>query len=34
MTALNIIRRELDLTMAFCGLRDINRVSGDVIWRG
>ena len=26
-TALNILHRELDLTMAFCGLRDINDVS-------
>ncbi len=33
-TALNILRRELDLTMAFCGLRDINEVSEKVIWRG
>ena len=32
--ALEILRRELDLTMAFCGLRDINDVSGEVIWRG
>ena len=34
VTALNILRRELDLTMAFCGLRDINDVSDRVIWRG
>ena len=33
-TALEIIRRELDLTMAFCGLRDITDVSDRVIWRG
>ena len=31
-TALNILHRELDLTMAFCGLRDINDVSEEVIW--
>ena len=31
-TALGILRRELDFTMAFCGLRDINDVSSDVIW--
>lgn len=31
-TALGILHRELDLTMAFCGLRDINDVSSDVIW--
>ncbi len=31
--ALELIRNELDLTMAFCGLRDINDVSRDVIWR-
>ena len=34
VTALNTLRRELDLTMAFCGLRDINDVSDRVIWRG
>ena len=30
--ALQIIANELDLTMAFCGLRDINKVSKKVIW--
>lgn len=30
--SLEIIRNELDLTMAFCGLRDINAVSGSVLW--
>lgn len=30
--ALEIIANELDLTMAFCGLDDIRRVSRDVIW--
>lgn len=30
-TALSIIRKELDLTMAFCGLRDIQTVSRAVI---
>ena len=32
-TALEILRGELDLTMAFCGLRDINDVTGQAIWR-
>ena len=31
--ALQILRNELDLTMAFCGLRDIKHVSDKVIWR-
>lgn len=31
--ALELIKNELDLTMAFCGLRDVNDVSRDVIWR-
>ena len=30
--ALEVLQRELDLTMAFCGLRDINDVSEKVIW--
>ena len=30
--ALGILRGELDLTMAFCGLRDIKDVSEQVIW--
>ncbi|MDA0790475.1 MAG: alpha-hydroxy acid oxidase [Proteobacteria bacterium] len=30
--ALEILASELDLTMAFCGLTDINDVSRDVIW--
>ncbi|MEZ5557564.1 MAG: alpha-hydroxy acid oxidase [Pseudomonadales bacterium] len=30
--ALEIIRNELDLTMAFCGLTDIRRVDRDVLW--
>ncbi len=34
VTALEILQRELDLTMAFCGLRDIRDVSREVIWRG
>ena len=33
-TALELLKNELDLTMAFCGLRDINQVTNDVIWRG
>ena len=32
-TAIDILRKELDLTMAFCGLRDINQVTEDVIIR-
>jgi L-lactate dehydrogenase (cytochrome) len=32
--SLEVIANELDLTMAFCGLRDITQVSADVIWRG
>lgn len=31
--ALQILRNELDLTMAFCGLRDIKQVSDKVIWK-
>lgn len=30
--ALELLARELDYTMAFCGLRDINNVSSQVIW--
>ncbi len=30
--SLQIIANELDLTMAFCGLRDINKVSKKVLW--
>ena len=32
--ALQIIANELDLTMAFCGLRDVNAVDGSILWRG
>jgi len=32
--ALQIIANELDLTMAFCGLRDINAVDGSILWHG
>ena len=31
--ALQIIANELDLTMAFCGLRDIRDVDSDILWR-
>jgi len=31
---LQIIANELDLTMAFCGLRDINTVDASILWRG
>ena len=30
--ALELLRNELDITMAFCGLRDIQDVTSDVIW--
>tara|TARA_E500000331_G_scaffold351729_1_gene398951 strand:+ start:409 stop:1488 length:1080 start_codon:yes stop_codon:yes gene_type:complete len=32
-TAISIISKELDLTMALCGLRDINDVTKSVIWK-
>jgi L-lactate dehydrogenase (cytochrome) len=32
--ALQIIANELDLTMAFCGLRDINTVDASILWHG
>ena len=31
---LEIIRNELDLTMAFCGLRDVNRVDKSILLPG
>jgi L-lactate dehydrogenase (cytochrome) len=31
---LQIIHKELDLTMAFCGLNDINKVDHNVLWPG
>jgi L-lactate dehydrogenase (cytochrome) len=31
---LDIIRNELDLTMAFCGLKDVRSVDSSIIWRG
>ncbi len=30
---LDIIRKELDMTMAFCGKRDILAVDGDILYR-
>ena len=30
---LEIIAKELDLSMAFCGVRDIQQVDGNVLWR-
>ena len=30
--ALEIIANELELSMAFCGLQDINQVSADILW--
>jgi len=32
-TCLDIIARELDLTMAFCGLRDVGQVDARVLWQ-
>jgi|TARA_B100002003_G_scaffold249768_1_gene287020 L-lactate dehydrogenase (cytochrome) len=32
--SLEVIANELDLTMAFCGLRDIRKVTDSVIWKG
>jgi L-lactate dehydrogenase (cytochrome) len=32
-TCLNIIRNELDITMALCGLRDIRDVGPDILAR-
>ena len=32
--ALKIIANELDLTMAFCGLRDVKKVSSDILYPG
>jgi L-lactate dehydrogenase (cytochrome) len=29
--ALEIIRKELDITMALCGLRDVKQVSADIL---
>jgi len=31
---LDILARELDLTMAFCGLRDVRDVDSRILWRG
>lgn len=31
-TCLDIIRRELDTTMALCGIRDIRQVNEDILW--
>ncbi len=31
---LEIIAKELDLTMAFCGKTDLSKVGGEVIWQG
>ncbi len=30
---LSIIRNELDLTMAFCGLTDVSQIGPDILWR-
>jgi L-lactate dehydrogenase (cytochrome) len=29
---LEIIRKELDITMAFCGLRDVRKVDRNILW--
>ena len=31
---LDLLMKELDLTMAFCGYRDINEVGPNTIWKG
>ena len=31
---LDLLKQELDLTMAFCGYRDINKVGSETIWKG
>ena len=31
--ALELIRNELDLSMAFCGLTDVNRVDAGILWK-
>jgi L-lactate dehydrogenase (cytochrome) len=31
--SLEIIAKELDLTMAFCGLRDVNAIDASIVWR-
>ena len=31
---LDLLKKELDLTMAFCGYRDINKVGPETIWKG
>ena len=33
-TALEIIRKELDTTMALCGLRDVRQVGPDILVKG
>jgi len=33
-TALDILRKELDITMGFCGLRDVKKVSRDILVPG
>jgi len=30
--AIDIIRRELDLTMAFCGVTDVAAINGSILW--
>ncbi|MFT5693334.1 MAG: L-lactate dehydrogenase (cytochrome) [Oceanicoccus sp.] len=32
--SLSILRNELDLTMAFCGLRDVTDVDHNILWKG
>ncbi len=33
-TALECIRKELDITMALCGLRDVKQASADILVKG
>ena len=32
--SLEIIRKELDITMALCGLRDVKQVNADILVKG
>ena len=32
-TSLELIRKELDTTMALCGLRDVRQVTGEILAR-
>jgi L-lactate dehydrogenase (cytochrome) len=32
-SAIEVIRKELDITMALCGVRDVRKVGGDILVR-